>query len=217
MPEDIVIPQDSTIPQDTTLPQDITVVPQDTRIPRSTSGWRSSEDPVVSDVPARDMGDRVVYDPPVGRPVALPQDHLARATTTRRWMPDSVVCGAAGTFFAIIGIVALIRAGTDGPLSSPVVEVIGFRHTALLGLIELAAGVVLLASAAGASRGAAIFTGMLLGIAGVVGVIETSTFEGRLALERPFAWVVVAVAAVVVFTALLAPRWTTSRTSVTNR
>ena len=83
----------------------------------------------------------------------------------RAW--DSIVVGIIGTVLLLIGLIALVRAGTDGPWDQPVVEVLGFTHTAILGIIEIAFGVCLLLSAVTLSRGAATFFGALLAIGGV--------------------------------------------------
>ena len=75
--------------------------------------------------------------------------------------------GSSARALLLIGLIALVRAGTDGPWDQPVVEVLGFTHTAILGIIEIAFGVCLLLCAVTLSRGAATFFGALLGIGGV--------------------------------------------------
>ena len=47
----------------------------------------------------------------------------------------------------------MARAGIDGSFGTPVVEVLGFSHTAWLGLAEVGLGVVLILAGTGA-RGA---------------------------------------------------------------
>ncbi len=125
---------------------------------------------------------------------------------TRRWAFDSAICGAIGVVYAVVGLIALVRAGTDGPLSEPIVEVLGFGHTAVLGLIEIGAGIAFLLAAAMASRGAAIFFGTTVGIASFVGAIEADRFEQRLGIESSFAWCSLLMTLLVVVTALLVPR-----------
>lgn len=155
-------------------------------------------------------------------PVTPVREHYVTATpvpverhttaTARRWAFDSAICGLVGVVSAVVGLIALARAGVDETLSDPLVDVVGFQHTALLGFVEVGVGAALLLAAAVASRGAAIFFGTLLAIAAFVGAIEADRFRDRLGLESSFAWLTFVAAVVVVVTALLVPR-ITSRTT----
>ncbi len=158
----------------------------------------------------------VVQEVPVhDRYVVAAEPIVERRTraTARRWAFDSAVCGAVGIVFAVVGLIAVTRGGFDGPLSDPVVDVVGFQHTTLLGLIEIGVGAVLLLAAAVASRGAAVFFGVLLGIGSFVGAIESDRFADRLGLESNFAWISFVLAVVVVLAALLVPRITSQTTT----
>ncbi len=154
----------------------------------------------VSDLRTVPVHERVVVE-------ATPQviERHTRATA-RRWAFDSAICGAIGVIYAVVGLIAISRAGMDAPLSDRTVEVLGFGHTAVLGLIEIGVGVALLLAAAVASRGAAVFFGTALGIASFVGAIEADRFEARLGIESSYAWLSLTLALVVVLTALLVPR-----------
>ena len=75
----------------------------------------------------------------------------SRMTTSvheRHWQfaPGQIVSLAAGLGFLIVGIVALLRAGIGDDLATPVVEVLGFTHTAWLGLAEIGVGLFLIAA-----------------------------------------------------------------------
>ncbi len=126
--------------------------------------------------------------------------------TTQRWAFDSMACGLIGVFYGIIGLITVSRAGMSNPLSDPIVEVLGFGHTATLGLIEIGVGAALLFAAAMASRGAALFFGTTLGVASFVGAIEADRFQQRLGIESSYCWVSLALALIVVLTALMIPR-----------
>lgn len=114
----------------------------------------------------------------------------------------------------VIGLIAIIRGGFDGPMRLPVVSVVGFTHTTTLGLIEIAIGVCLLIAGANRSRGGALFFGAVLGIGAFVGAVQTKSFKNSLALEASFAWVAVVAAAIVVLASVLIPRYAKRSTVV---
>jgi hypothetical protein len=148
----------------------------------------------------------VVQQPVVQQPVV----HQTVATSYgRRYALDSVVVGIIGLVLTIVGLIAMTRAGFDGSMEDPVVEVMGFTHTATLGMIEAAIGVCLLISAAVMSRGGSIFFGLLLFVGGVVGAVQTESFDESLALESGHAWLMVIAAVIVVLVSLLVPRMVT--------
>ena len=177
------------------------------------------EAPYASDPPYPNdprLQTTVVQEVPVhDRYVVAAEPAVERRTraTARRWAFDSAVCGAVGIVFAVVGLIAVTRGGFDGSLSDPIVDVVGFQHTTLLGLIEIGVGAVLLLAAAVASRGAAVFFGVLLGIGSFVGAIESDRFADRLGLESNFAWISFVLAVVVVLAALLVPRITSQTTT----
>ena len=87
-----------------------------------------------------------------------------------------MIAAVAGLVILVVGLIAIVRGGFDGPMSTPVVEVLGFTHTTLLGLIEIAIGGALLISGATRSRSGAVLFGSVLGIAGFVGAVQTESF-----------------------------------------
>jgi uncharacterized membrane protein YdcZ (DUF606 family) len=72
-------------------------------------------------------------------------------------------------------------------------------------------------AAAFRSRGAAMFGGLVLGVAGVVGVVQVTSFEESLALERAWAWIALLAGLVVVLAALLMPRYARRTTTIDQR
>jgi len=155
---------------------------------------------VVDPVPAQ----RIVLQQPIHRQVAT--------SYGQRFAPDSIVVAIIGLVLMIAGLVAVARAGTDGPMSSPVVKVFGFTHTATLGFIEIGIGLLLLICAAATTRSGAIFFGLILGVGGIVGAVQTKSFHKTLALQSGLAWLMVVAAVVVVLVSLLMPRISTRTT-----
>jgi len=147
------------------------------------------------------------------RPAPVLHQRVA-SSSGRRFAFDSVIVGIVGLALTIIGLIAVTRAGVDGPFNEPVVKVLGFTHTATLGAIEVGFGICLLICAAATTRGGAAFFGILLGIAAVVGAVQTDSFRRSLALEPGLAWLAAIAAAVVVLVSLLLPRMTTQTTRV---
>jgi len=154
-------------------------------------------------VPVREV---VVAEPSVSQRVAT--------TSAGQFAFDSVIVGIAGVALTIVGLIAITRGGFDGPMDQPVADVLGFTHTTSLGLIEIGIGLGLLISAAARSRSAATFFGLVLGIGGIVGAVQTESFDRSLALESGLAWLAVITAAVIVLVSLLMPRMVRTSTRV---
>ena len=163
--------------------------------------------PTVVEVPA--TGQVVV--PAV--PVSAGQVRTASAS---RFAPDAIIAGLAGLVILVTGLIAIVRGGFDGPMSTPVVQVLGFTHTTTLGLIEIAIGLALLLSAATRSRSGEVFFGAVLGIAGFVGAVQTESFDRTLALESSMAWLAVFGGVIVVLAAMMLPRYARQSTVIAN-
>ena len=137
-----------------------------------------------------------------------------RVVSWRTFAPAAWLGAVLAVVLIVIGAVAVLRAGLDGPLDDPVVSVAGFDHTALLGLIEAGAGIVLLFAALSRDRGAILGVSLLIGIAALVAAIEPPA--DTLAIERSFAVIIAIAAGVVALVAAIAPSvWrTTERVDV---
>ncbi len=179
---------------------------------------RDVDRPVVGREPGVDgRGDeqRLVVDdrplpPPVARtiqPAPVFTDRTSSdSTVSRQSFSVAAVLGAiAGLALLVIGIIALLRGGLDGPIDEPVVSVMGFTHTPLLGLVEIAFGLLLLASAATASRSALTFLGLVAIVAGAVAIAEPEQLADRFAVERSLGWAWVIGGAAVAVAAWLFP------------
>lgn len=131
-----------------------------------------------------------------------------------RFEPDALVAAAIGLVIAVVGLIAVIRGGFNGPMATPVVSVLGFTHTTTLGMIEIGLGLALLLSGASRSRSSEMLFGIVLGVAGFVGAVQNESFTTSLALETAMAWLAALAGAVVVVCALVLPRFAMRSTSV---
>ena len=131
----------------------------------------------------------------------------------RTWTfaPGQLVSLAAGIFAIAVGLIALIRAGVDGSLEEPTVSVLGYDHTAWLGIVEIGVGALLVLAGAGAAgRPLSVLVGALMVVAGVLVLAETSAMPDEFALEREFGWPVAVLGGVVALAALILPVWRTT-------
>jgi hypothetical protein len=165
----------------------------------------------VIDVPANGPVVETPVAPVVVAPVSAGQ---VRTAYNSRFAPDSIIAGVVGLVLLVIGLIAIVRGGFDGPMSQPVVQVLGFTHTTTLGLIEIVIGLALLLSGSTRSRSGEMFFGAVLGIAAFVGAVQTDSFRKSLALESSFAWLCVIAAVVVVLSAMLLPRYARNSTVI---
>jgi hypothetical protein len=124
-------------------------------------------------------------------------DRRVRTTRVMRFPPGGVVTAIAGVTMLVIGLIAVARGGLGGSVTEPVVDVMGFNHTPLLGIID---------------AGGHVF-GTLLGVGGIVAVAPPSSFDDTLAVEASFGWLCIIPRAIVVITNVLLP-YTTRRTVV---
>lgn len=145
----------------------------------------------------------------------LTHEHQVRTTSGSRYAPDSVITALVGLVMLVVGLIAITRGGFDGPMSEPVVRAFGFTYTTTLGLIEIGIGLCLLLSGAARCRSGELFFGVVLGIAGFVGAVQTESFQKSLALESGMGWLAVAAGSVVVASALLLPRFAKNSTTIT--
>ena len=170
-----------------------------------------------SDVVIQQQPASVVEVPAQGEvivPAATVSGGHVRTASASRFAPDAIISAIAGLVVLVIGLIAIVRNGFDGPMSDPRLEVLGFTHTTTLGLIEIAIGAALLISGATRSRAGEVFFGALLGIGGFVGAVQAESFDTSLALESSMAWLAVVVAVVVVLAALMLPRYARQSTSI---
>ncbi|HEX2783967.1 MAG TPA: hypothetical protein VHN36_10305 [Ilumatobacteraceae bacterium] len=163
--------------------------------------------------------DTPVVDSPVRQvvaPAVSTGSGQVRTAYASRYAPDAIIAALAGLVLLVVGLIAIVRNGFDGPMSDPQLSVLGFTHTTTLGLIEIAIGLCLLLSGAARSRTGEVFFGAVLGIGAFVGAVQTDSFKKSLALESGMAWLAVCGAVVVVLSALLMPRFARQSTTISN-
>ncbi len=170
-------------------------------------------------IEAQPLGARSVVEPHVvvehpAAPVVVAPATAVRTTSYRRFALDAVIAAAVGLVVMVVGLLAVVRGGFDGPMEDPVVEVLGFTHTTTLGLIEVVLGGLLLICGVSAWRSGALFFGSIMAIGGFIGAVQTESFAADLALESGLAWLVMLGGIAVVASALLIPRYVSRSTDV---
>jgi hypothetical protein len=149
-------------------------------------------------------------------PVTVPERSVRRTMTvpsrsverTSAW--PSVRLGpllaiAAGAALAIVGAVALVRTGIDSTWFRPRIEVLNADHTALLGALEIGAGLLLLLAGLSGSRVAVAVLGLAMALGATAMAIEPEELQRELAIERWWAWTLAAAGVVLTLAALQAP------------
>ena len=129
------------------------------------------------------------------------------ARVTRSWSPAQIVVVAAGVLFVVFGAFAVARGGLSSPQTTPVVQVFGFDHTPLLGLIELGTGAALvLAGLSPRGRTVSFLVGILLAIAGVLVLGQVDWVKTHLAAPSSFGWIPLISGGVIVVTLMVSPQ-----------
>jgi hypothetical protein len=156
--------------------------------------------PVTPVAGAPIVHERVVVQESVG---AVQTDR--RTVAHRRFSIAPVLAVVVAVALGVVGAVAIARAGLDGPLDDPVVQVAGFGHTAVLGFVELGMALVLLWAGLSRDRTALLFVSILFGAASLVAAIEPSVGGGALGIESSWAALLTAAFAIIALAAAVAP------------
>jgi hypothetical protein len=116
--------------------------------------------------------------------------------TRRRFTWGQVLILLAGVASLVFGIGAIALAGLAGSITEPIVDVFGFSHTPLLGVIEVGAGVMLiLAALVPGGRWVAALVGGGAIAGGELILAEYDWTQTELAAEQRFGWVAIAIGA----------------------
>jgi hypothetical protein len=145
-------------------------------------------------------------------PAVYPTDVVS---VSRRWTFSAATCLGivAGAVLIILGVVAIARGDLKGSVNDPVVSVAGWDHTPLLGLLEIAAGIVMLLSAFAA--GAEMFFGAVIAVFGIICLVEPKVLSDNLEIASSLAWVFIALGAIPAIAAAISTMATTRvRTTV---
>src|ERR671911_114661 len=129
-----------------------------------------------------------------------------RASGRPRVHAGSVLAVAAGAGLAIVGCVVLLRTGVDETWLRPRAEFLDADHTALLGVLEIGAGLILLLAGLTGSRVLVAIVGLSMALGATALAIEPEELQRELAIERWWAWALAGVGVAVTLAALQAPR-----------
>ena len=132
--------------------------------------------------------------------------HRVPATLTSvrdpRWKALTAAVGVlGGAALIVVGAVALARSDLDGSMNLPVIEVAGWPHSPLLGILEIAAGAALVIVSL-SSVGELLVSAVIAGF-GVIAVIEPQVLDDRLNIDSTHAWLLVGLGGVGLVAALV--------------
>ncbi|MGI8662838.1 MAG: hypothetical protein ACR2LQ_06445 [Acidimicrobiales bacterium] len=119
--------------------------------------------------------------------------------------PNRVIALLAGLGFLLLGALVLVDTGFGDFPSNPIASVAGFTQTPLLGVIDVALGLLLLAGAADRDRSMSVFAGGLMLVAGIVAAVEAEKLPAAVRTNSGFGWTVALVGAIVLIAALVIP------------
>jgi hypothetical protein len=146
-------------------------------------------------------------------PVARSEDETV-TIKERAWTfaPGQLISLGVGIGAVAMGLVAMLRAGIDNSFARPVVEVLGFSHTAWLGLAEVGLGLLLILAGTGAwGRPLSVLLGAGMIIAGVLVRTVPEEMPEELGLEQDFGWLLILFGALVALASLILPVWRSHR------
>lgn len=132
--------------------------------------------------------------------------HQRRRTVDRRVIsPAQIVAGIIGLILVVLGGVALARTGFDS-LTGETTAVLGIDHTALMGVIDVVAGLFFLGAAA-SSGGRSTLIGLSLGALafGAIVAIEPGAFDSALGGGRDLGVLYIVIGAVGLVASLAFP------------
>lgn len=117
----------------------------------------------------------------------------------------SVIGGVIGAVLLVIGLVALARTGIPADnLTQPETTVGPFTRTPLMAIIEILAGLLVVAASVSADRGALYGIGFVFLVFGLVWIIEPGAFRDALGVGRETAILYLVVGIVSLVGAVLA-------------
>ncbi len=117
-------------------------------------------------------------------------DTVVRVDESRHWFsPGRVIGGLLGLAMAFVGAVTLFKTGIGSDLTAPTASVFGMTNSALVGLIELATGLLLVLFAMSEDGRSLIgFIGVVAIVAGIVGLVASPQLHQDLGFDNNAAW-----------------------------
>lgn len=102
------------------------------------------------------------------------------------WSPAQLIVAAVGVFLAVIGGIALAQTGGFGDWTGPQTTVLGFGHTPLLAVIEIAVGLLIMTDAVSpwGARSTLVGFGVLFLTFGLIVWIQPTALDQWLGVTR---------------------------------
>jgi hypothetical protein len=147
----------------------------------------------------------VAAQPVVAAPPAYSDRRVDRVESSSMVAPHAIVGGLFAVAMLVWGGVAMARAGFDGEIKTPVVDVLGIQGNALSGAIVAGVGLIMLLVAISQDRGSVIFMSIVLGVASLIAAIEPSVGNDALGIDSTLPVLLAIGSAVTLLVALLAP------------
>lgn len=145
-----------------------------------------------------------VVEETVIEPATVVETHRVIRRGWSRFSASQFVHGACGLFLVIVGAVTIGRAGFGESITAHTVDVLGLRTTALLGLVELFAGLLLLCAAiAPEGRGFGGFMGVVLLVGGIIVAAGSDQMLDDLHTEAGLGWLAIVVGVAAILGAVL--------------
>lgn len=132
------------------------------------------------------------------------ETHRVVRRSWARFSVSQIAHGACGLLLLIIGGVTVGRAGFGDDIGTHTTEVLGLTTTALIGLVELFAGLLLLCAALapeGRAFGGAV--GVLLFVGGIIVAAGSDELLNDLHTESGLGWLAIVIGAVAMLAAVL--------------
>ncbi|HEY3140522.1 MAG TPA: hypothetical protein VGJ86_05300 [Acidimicrobiales bacterium] len=140
------------------------------------------------------------------RTMRIPSRRIQPQVARPGLAPAPILAVVAGGALAVVGLVALMRAGVNDTWYRPTVEVLDANHTPLLGAIELAAGVFVLLLGLTGSRLLVAMAGIAGSLVATAAAVDPTPLQRELAIESWWAWVLAGVGVALTLAALQEPR-----------
>lgn len=136
--------------------------------------------------------------------VETPIGATSSVTVGRRFSAGQIIGGLAGAVLLIVGIFAVTRNGVDSSLNQPVSDVMGLSQSALIGLIEIGAGLLLvLCAATPALRGFMGAIGALTLVGGIIVAAAGTKLSLDLGADHASGWFMAVIGAIAMLGSLM--------------
>jgi hypothetical protein len=126
--------------------------------------------------------------------------------------PGRVIGFLLGAVVAVMGALILMKTGVSSELNTPLTTVFGLTASPAIGLIALAAGLLLILSAASEStRPLMGFVGVLMLVAGLVGTVSSFEIQSDVGFEPATGWFFAVMGLIALVASLIPSVWSQRR------